>query len=110
MTTRTFICAHATKAVLSGFRRGFARLLYSFRLVTKEKVRHDESYSLQSPARPRPFTVQDAPIYDKAMPQGLLTEHLRSIMEAIQPKTRQVTWPSAPATPSCAAPNCRSCP
>jgi len=37
------------------------------------------------------FTVQDAPIYDKAMPQGLLTEHLRSILEAMQPKTRQVT-------------------
>jgi type IV pilus assembly protein PilM len=37
------------------------------------------------------FTVQDAPIYDKALPQGLLTEHLRSIVEAMQPKTRQVT-------------------
>jgi type IV pilus assembly protein PilM len=47
--------------------------------------RKDDGYSL---AR---FTVQDAPIYDKAMPQGLLTEHLRSIMEAMQPKTRQVT-------------------
>ena len=47
--------------------------------------RRDDGYSL---AR---FTVQDAPIYDKALPQGLLTEHLRSIMEAMQPKTRQVT-------------------
>src|SRR5580700_2933605 len=47
--------------------------------------RRDNTFSL---AR---FTVQDAPIYDKAMPQGLLTEHLRSIMEAMQPKTRQVT-------------------
>ena len=37
------------------------------------------------------FTVQDAPIYDKALPQGLLTEHLRSILEAMQPKTKQVT-------------------
>jgi type IV pilus assembly protein PilM len=37
------------------------------------------------------FTVQDAPIYDKALPQGLLTEHLRSILDAMQPKTRQVT-------------------
>jgi type IV pilus assembly protein PilM len=46
--------------------------------------RKDDVFSL---AR---FTVQDAPIYDKAMPQGLLTEHLRSIMEAMQPKTRQV--------------------
>jgi type IV pilus assembly protein PilM len=47
--------------------------------------RKDNTFSL---AR---FTVQDAPIYDKALPQGLLTEHLRSIMEAMQPKTRQVT-------------------
>jgi len=47
--------------------------------------RRDNSYSLSR------FTVQDAPIYDKAMPQGLLTEHLRSIMDTIQPKTRQVT-------------------
>ncbi len=37
------------------------------------------------------FTVQDAPIYDKVLPQGLLTEHLRAIMNAMQPKTRQVT-------------------
>ena len=36
------------------------------------------------------FAVQDAPIYDKAMPQGLLTEHLRAITESMQPKTRQV--------------------
>jgi type IV pilus assembly protein PilM len=47
--------------------------------------RRDNTFSL---AR---FTVQDAPIYDKALPQGLLTEHLRSITEAMQPKTRQVT-------------------
>src|SRR5580658_675950 len=47
--------------------------------------RKDNTFSL---AR---FTVQDAPIYDKAMPQGLLTEHLRGIVEAMQPKTRQVT-------------------
>jgi type IV pilus assembly protein PilM len=46
--------------------------------------RRDNGFSL---AR---FTVQDAPIYDKALPQGLLTEHLRAITEAIQPKTRQV--------------------
>jgi type IV pilus assembly protein PilM len=37
------------------------------------------------------FAVQDAPIYDKTLPQGLLTEHLRAIIEAMQPKTRQVT-------------------
>jgi type IV pilus assembly protein PilM len=37
------------------------------------------------------FNVQDAPAYDKNMPQGLLTEHLRSIVTAIQPKTRHVT-------------------
>jgi type IV pilus assembly protein PilM len=47
--------------------------------------RRDNTFSL---AR---FTVQDAPIYDKALPQGLLTEHLRAIMDSIQPKTRQVT-------------------
>jgi type IV pilus assembly protein PilM len=47
--------------------------------------RKDNAFSLSR------FTVQDAPIYDKAMPHGLLTEHLRSIMEAMQPKTRQVT-------------------
>jgi type IV pilus assembly protein PilM len=46
--------------------------------------RREDSFSL---AR---FNVQDAPIYDKALPQGLLTEHLRSIMEAMEPKTRQV--------------------
>ena len=37
------------------------------------------------------FTVQDAPIYDKALPHGLLTEHLSAIVTAMQPKTRQVT-------------------
>jgi type IV pilus assembly protein PilM len=37
------------------------------------------------------FTVQDAPIYDKSLPQGLLTEHLRAIVTAMQPKTKHVT-------------------
>ncbi len=37
------------------------------------------------------YLVQDAPIYDKALPQGLLTEHLRSIVEQIQPATKRVT-------------------
>ena len=37
------------------------------------------------------FAVRDAPTYDKALPQGLLTEHLRGIFDAIRPKTRQVT-------------------
>jgi type IV pilus assembly protein PilM len=37
------------------------------------------------------FVVQDAPIYDKALPQGLLTEHLRNIVEALQPKTKIAT-------------------
>jgi len=36
------------------------------------------------------FAVQDAPIYDKAVPQGLLTEHLRTLVEALKPKTRNV--------------------
>jgi type IV pilus assembly protein PilM len=47
--------------------------------------RRDASFCLSR------FTVQDAPIYDKALPQGLLTEHLKAIVAAIQPKTRQVT-------------------
>ncbi|HWD20948.1 MAG TPA: pilus assembly protein PilM [Verrucomicrobiae bacterium] len=37
------------------------------------------------------FLIQDAPIYDKALPQGLLTEHLRNIVEQIQPVTKRVT-------------------
>jgi type IV pilus assembly protein PilM len=37
------------------------------------------------------FAVQDAPIYDKALPQGLLTEHLRNIVTALEPKTKQAT-------------------
>jgi type IV pilus assembly protein PilM len=37
------------------------------------------------------FVVQDAPIYDKALPQGLLTEHLNNIVEALQPRTKQAT-------------------
>lgn len=37
------------------------------------------------------FAVQDAPIYDKALPQGLLTEHVRNVVEALQPRTKQVT-------------------
>jgi type IV pilus assembly protein PilM len=47
--------------------------------------RKDDGFSLSR------FTVQDAPIYDKALPQGLLTEHLKAVVEAMQPKTRQVT-------------------
>jgi type IV pilus assembly protein PilM len=37
------------------------------------------------------FAVQDAPIYDKALPQGLLTEHLRNVVGALQPRTKQAT-------------------
>jgi len=37
------------------------------------------------------FAVQDAPIYDKAMPQGLLAEHLRNMVEALQPRTKHAT-------------------
>jgi type IV pilus assembly protein PilM len=47
--------------------------------------RRDNGFSLSR------FTVQDAPIYDKALPQGLLTEHLRAIVASMQAKTRQVT-------------------
>jgi len=37
------------------------------------------------------FAVQDAPIYDKALPQGLLTEHLRNVIEALKPRTKRAT-------------------
>jgi type IV pilus assembly protein PilM len=37
------------------------------------------------------FAVQDAPIYDKSLPQGLLTEHLRNVVEALQPRTKHAT-------------------
>ena len=37
------------------------------------------------------FAVQDAPIYDKALPQGLLAEHLRNVVEALQPRTKYAT-------------------
>jgi type IV pilus assembly protein PilM len=37
------------------------------------------------------FVVQDAPIYDKVLPQGLLAEHLRNVVEALQPRAKQVT-------------------
>ncbi len=37
------------------------------------------------------FAVQDAPIYDKTMPQGLLTEHLRSVVEHLKPRTKHAT-------------------
>ena len=51
--------------------------------VLMERV--DKSLSLSR------FVVQDAPIYDKALPQGLLTEHLRNIVEALQPRTKNAT-------------------
>jgi type IV pilus assembly protein PilM len=47
--------------------------------------RQGEGFSLSR------FAVQDAPIYDKTMPQGLLAEHLRAVTTTIQPKTRHVT-------------------
>jgi type IV pilus assembly protein PilM len=37
------------------------------------------------------YAITDAPTYEKGIPQGLLTEHLRGIVEAMSPKTRQVT-------------------
>ena len=37
------------------------------------------------------YLITDAPIYEKGIPQGLLTEHLRAIVERLNPKTRQVT-------------------
>ena len=47
--------------------------------------RRDERFTLSR------FTVVDAPVYDKGLPGGLLTEHFKTVMAAIQPKTRQVT-------------------
>jgi type IV pilus assembly protein PilM len=47
--------------------------------------RKDETFSLSR------YSVQDAPIYDKALSQGLLTEHLKAVVETMQPKTRHVT-------------------
>jgi type IV pilus assembly protein PilM len=37
------------------------------------------------------YSITDAPTYEKGMPQGLLTEHLRSVVETMGPKTKQVT-------------------
>jgi type IV pilus assembly protein PilM len=37
------------------------------------------------------YTIQDAPSYEKGMPQGLLTEHLRSIVKELEPKSKQLT-------------------
>jgi type IV pilus assembly protein PilM len=47
--------------------------------------RRENGYSLSR------FVVQDAPVYDKALPQGLLREHLHNIIEALQPRTKQAT-------------------
>jgi type IV pilus assembly protein PilM len=47
--------------------------------------RKDDSFALSR------FAIVDAPIYEKGIPQGLLTEHLRSVFETMEPKTRQVT-------------------
>ncbi|MEO5802617.1 MAG: pilus assembly protein PilM [Verrucomicrobiota bacterium] len=37
------------------------------------------------------YAIQDAPIYDKTPSAELLGEHLRSITQALEPKTKQVT-------------------
>ena len=47
--------------------------------------RRQDSFSLTR------YSITDAPIYEKGIPQGLLTEHLRSVVEAMGPRTRQVT-------------------
>jgi type IV pilus assembly protein PilM len=47
--------------------------------------RRQESFTMSR------FSITDAPTYEKGMPQGLLTEHLRSVVESMSPKTRQVT-------------------
>jgi len=47
--------------------------------------RRQDAYSLSR------YAITDAPIYEKGIPQGLLTEHLRSMVALMSPKTRQVT-------------------
>ena len=47
--------------------------------------RKQDSFSLSR------YAITDAPIYEKGIPQGLLTEHLRSLVDRMSPKTRQVT-------------------
>lgn len=47
--------------------------------------RRQDSFSLSR------YSITDAPIYEKGIPQGLLTEHLRGVVEGMSPKTRQVT-------------------
>ena len=47
--------------------------------------RRQDSFSLSR------YAITDAPIYEKGIPQGLLTEHLRSMVDLMSPKTRQVT-------------------
>jgi type IV pilus assembly protein PilM len=37
------------------------------------------------------YTILDAPIYEKGLPQGLLTEHLRAVIKSLEPKTKQLT-------------------
>jgi type IV pilus assembly protein PilM len=47
--------------------------------------RAQDSFSLSR------YLITDAPIYEKGIPQGLLTEHLRGIVDKMEPKMRQVT-------------------
>src|SRR5262245_37750502 len=37
------------------------------------------------------YTVQDAPIYEKTLPEDLLTEHLKTVSLALGAKTKLVT-------------------
>lgn len=37
------------------------------------------------------FALLDAPIYERALSADLLTEHLRGVLQALEPKTRSVT-------------------
>lgn len=47
--------------------------------------RHGEGFSLVR------YVIQDAPIYDKTPSPELLGEHLRAIIQQLEPKTKQVT-------------------
>jgi len=37
------------------------------------------------------YTIQDAPIYEKTLSPALLSEHLRAVVQALEPKTKQIT-------------------
>lgn len=47
--------------------------------------RKGDGFSLQR------YAIQDAPIYEKGLSADLLAEHLRTVVQTLEPKTKQVT-------------------